>query len=227
MPAGGFKVGAPPPGFIPTPPFVGMPAGLTTDVIGGLPIGGLGVPGITGGLPIGGLGVPGITGGFTTGVLGVVNLLTALLTSAAVPAATAAFFNVLVKLLDGFVAGLVGITAGFFAVVTGFVVVVLAATGAFVVLAATGALVVVLAATGGFAAGVVFAATAGFLIAEVIAGLGLACGALLVPVCTRETGAPAVVPREVGVATPSDTGARPEIVSRGARETDVRLPKSS
>jgi hypothetical protein len=154
--------------------------------------------------------------------------LIALLTSAAVPAATAAFFNVLVKLLDGFVVVLVVVTAGFAIVDTGFVVVVLAATGVFgvVVLAATGAfVVVVLAATGAFV--VVFAATAGFLIAEVIAGLGLACGARLVPVCTRETGAPEVVPREVGIATPSDTGARPEIVSRGARETDVRLPKSS
>jgi hypothetical protein len=161
-------------------------------------------------------------------------LLTALLTSAAVPAAIAAFFNVLVKLLDGFVV----VTAGFFVVVTGFVVfaatgglvvVVLAAIGAFVVvLATTGFFVVVLAATGGFAvtgfaAGVVFAATAGFLIAEVIAGLGLACGDRLV--CTRETGALEVVPR--GVATPSDTGARPAIVSRGGRVTEVRLSKFS
>ena len=102
------------------------------------------------------------------------------------------------------------------------VVVVLAAIGAFVVvLAATGAFVVVVFAVTGFAAGVVFAATAGFLIAEVIAGLGLACGARLV--CTRETGAPEVVPREIGVATPSDTGARLEIVSRGARVTEVKL----
>jgi hypothetical protein len=57
-----------------------MPIGLTTDVIGGLPIGGLrtgglGVPGITGGLPIGGLGVPGITGGFTIGGLGVPGII--------------------------------------------------------------------------------------------------------------------------------------------------------
>jgi hypothetical protein len=73
------------------PPFVGMPAGLTTDVIGGLLIGGLrtgglGVPGglttggVTGGLTIGGLGVPGITGGFTIGGLGVPGGLTTGLT---------------------------------------------------------------------------------------------------------------------------------------------------
>jgi hypothetical protein len=189
--------------------------------------------GTTGGLTIGGLGVP---GGFTTGVTGVlgfVNVSIAFLTSAAVPAPIAAFFSVLVKLLVDFVAGLVVVTAGFAIVVTGFVVVVLAATGVFGVVVLTGALgVVVLAATGvlvtaGFAA-VGLAATgfaAGALIVEVTGGLGLACGALLVPVCTRDTGAPEVVSR--GLVTPSDTGARPETVSRGARETEVKLPKSS
>ena len=154
----------------------------------------------------------------------------------------------LVNVLVGFVTGFViGVPVGFtgFVGVVNFVGVVLAATGVFVVLAATGAFVVVLAATGvlvaaglravvvliaaGFAAVIGFAVTAfaaGDLIVEVTDGLGLACGALLV--CTRETGAPAVdVPREVGVATPSDTGARPAIVSRGGRVTEVRLPKLS
>jgi hypothetical protein len=178
------------------PPAVGMPSGFTA-VFGGT----------KGGVPVPVVLVP-------------ANLFT----SAAVPAPIAAFFSVLVKLLVGFVTGLVVVTTGFVVVVTGFVVVVLAATGGLVVvvLAAmgvfvvlAGAFVVVLAATGvlvtaglravvvlvaaGFAAG--FAVTgfaAGALIVEVTGGLGLACGALLV--CTRETGAPEVVPR--GVVAP-------------------------
>jgi hypothetical protein len=186
------------------PPAVGMPAGLTV-VFGGT----------KGGVPVPVVLVP-------------ANLLT----SAAVPAPIAAFFSVLVNVLVGFVTGFViGVPVGFtgFVGVVNFVGVVLAATGVFVVLA--GAFVVVLAATGvlvvaGLRAVVVlvaagFAVTgfaAGALIVEVTGGLGLACGALLV--CTRETGAPEVVPR--GVATPSDTGARLEIVSRGARVTDVK-----
>jgi hypothetical protein len=203
----------------------GIPVGLLTTEV---PVPPVVFGGTNGGVPVG------FTVPVPVALVPVVVVFPiALLTSAAVPAATAAFFNVLVKLLVGFVVvvGLVVVVVGFvvvvFAATGGLVVVVLAATGAFVVvvLAATGAfVVVVLAATGGFAvtgfaAGVVFAATAGFLIAEVMAGF--AAGAFIAPVCTRAAGAPAVVPR--GIVAPSETGALLVIASRGARETEVKL----
>jgi hypothetical protein len=133
---------------------------LTTDVIGGLTTGGLGV---TGGLTTGGLGVPGITGGLTAGVLvpPVILSMTAFVV-APNAAPVNAVPNLLVVPVDFLTTGFaVGVTCVFVAGVVGvldiagFVAVVFDVSAGFVatvgLVAAIGLVVVVLGVTEGLA----------------------------------------------------------------------------